>query len=203
MYLVFTRMPGDSYRRRFRSLLFYLRYVFGVLINSLVCWFSLPLDQKRELSNFRREQTWREKNILHLRLCTILSLGLFLLFLLLLVLPLPFLGLFLLAVLPFFPSCSSFFLSSCSSFFLSSCPSFFSFLFFPFSSCSYSFFFFFLFFFLLLLPVLPFSSSCASFFLLFVFPFFLFLFFLFLLALLRFILLGLLLAVDRALNSSK
>ena len=36
MYLVFTRMPGESYRRRLRSLL-YLCYVFGALINSLVC----------------------------------------------------------------------------------------------------------------------------------------------------------------------
>ena len=36
MYLVFTRMPGESYRRRFRSLLLYLCYVFRALINSLV-----------------------------------------------------------------------------------------------------------------------------------------------------------------------
>ena len=39
MYLVFTRMPGESYRRRLRSLLLYLCYVFRALINSLVCWF--------------------------------------------------------------------------------------------------------------------------------------------------------------------
>ena len=32
MYLVFTRMPGESYRRRLMSLLLYLCYV----INSLV-----------------------------------------------------------------------------------------------------------------------------------------------------------------------
>ena len=37
MYLVFTRMPGESYRRRLRSLLLYLCYVFRVVINSLVC----------------------------------------------------------------------------------------------------------------------------------------------------------------------
>ena len=36
MYLVFTGKPGESYRRRLRSL-FYLCYVFGALINSLVC----------------------------------------------------------------------------------------------------------------------------------------------------------------------
>ena len=37
MYLVFTRMPGESYRRRLRSLLLYLCYVFRALINSIVC----------------------------------------------------------------------------------------------------------------------------------------------------------------------
>ena len=33
MYLVFTRTPGESYRRRLGSLLY-----FRALINSLVCW---------------------------------------------------------------------------------------------------------------------------------------------------------------------
>ena len=36
MYLVFRLMPGESYSRRLRSLLLYLRYVFRALINSLV-----------------------------------------------------------------------------------------------------------------------------------------------------------------------
>ena len=36
MYLIFTRMPGESYRQGLRSLL-YLCYVFRALINSLVC----------------------------------------------------------------------------------------------------------------------------------------------------------------------
>ena len=36
MYLVFTRMPGESYRRRLRSYL-YLCCVFRALITSLVC----------------------------------------------------------------------------------------------------------------------------------------------------------------------
>ena len=36
MYLVFTHMPGESYRRRLRSLLLYSCYVFRALINSLV-----------------------------------------------------------------------------------------------------------------------------------------------------------------------
>ena len=34
MYLVFIRMPGESYRRQIRSLLMYLCYVFRTLINS-------------------------------------------------------------------------------------------------------------------------------------------------------------------------
>ena len=37
MYLVFTRMPGESYLRRLRSLLLCLCDVFLALINSLVC----------------------------------------------------------------------------------------------------------------------------------------------------------------------
>ena len=36
MYLVFTRMPGESHRRRLGSVLLYLCYVFRALINSLV-----------------------------------------------------------------------------------------------------------------------------------------------------------------------
>ena len=38
MYLVFTRMPYESYRRRLWSLLLYLCYVFRALIYPLVCW---------------------------------------------------------------------------------------------------------------------------------------------------------------------
>ena len=37
MYLAFIRMQGESYRRRLRSLLLYLWYVFRALINHLVC----------------------------------------------------------------------------------------------------------------------------------------------------------------------
>ena len=37
MYLVFTRMPGENYRRRLRPLLLYLSDVIRALINSLVC----------------------------------------------------------------------------------------------------------------------------------------------------------------------
>ena len=39
MYLVFTRMVGESYHRQLRSLLLYLHDIFQALINSLVCWF--------------------------------------------------------------------------------------------------------------------------------------------------------------------
>ena len=38
MYLVFIRMPGESYCKRLKSLLLHLRYVFRALINSLVCY---------------------------------------------------------------------------------------------------------------------------------------------------------------------
>ena len=38
MYFVFTRMPGESYRRRLRSLLLCFCDVFPALNNSLVCW---------------------------------------------------------------------------------------------------------------------------------------------------------------------
>ena len=41
MYLVFTRMPGESYRRRLSSLLLYLCDVFQALINSLVFFYFI------------------------------------------------------------------------------------------------------------------------------------------------------------------
>ena len=41
MYLVFTRMPGASYRRRLRSLLLRLCDVVRALINSLFCMLIL------------------------------------------------------------------------------------------------------------------------------------------------------------------
>ena len=43
MYLVFPRMPGESYRRRQWSLLLYLCDVFRVLMNSLSCALILVL----------------------------------------------------------------------------------------------------------------------------------------------------------------
>ena len=39
MYIVFRRVPAESYRRRLRSLSLCLCYVFRALITSLECWF--------------------------------------------------------------------------------------------------------------------------------------------------------------------
>ena len=53
MYLVFTCMPGKRYRRRLRSLLLSLCYVFRTLINSHVCSFKLdgvsPYNRQSDL----------------------------------------------------------------------------------------------------------------------------------------------------------
>ena len=51
MYLVFTRMQGDGYRRRLGALLLYLFYVFRALINSLVC-FSLFINELAQLTAY-------------------------------------------------------------------------------------------------------------------------------------------------------
>ena len=55
MYLVFTRMPRECYRRRLRLLLLCLRRVFRVLINSLGCS-SLTLELLRRLRHYLRAQ---------------------------------------------------------------------------------------------------------------------------------------------------
>ena len=49
MYLAVTRMPGESYRRRLRSLLLYLCYVFRALINP----FTAPGCKTAELKDAR------------------------------------------------------------------------------------------------------------------------------------------------------
>ena len=56
-YLVFTRMPGESYCRWLRSLLVSLCYVFQALINSLVCRFF----NKQKWWD-RKSQRTRQKN---------------------------------------------------------------------------------------------------------------------------------------------
>ena len=47
-YLVFTRMTGESYRRRLRSLLLHLCYVFPALINSLGTHTDTKLKQQQQ-----------------------------------------------------------------------------------------------------------------------------------------------------------
>ena len=47
MYLVFTRVPGESYCTRLRSLLLYLCYVFRAVINSLVCCVCYTIRQNQ------------------------------------------------------------------------------------------------------------------------------------------------------------
>ena len=44
LYLVFARMPGESYRSRLRSLLVRLCDVFQAVMSSLVCWFWRQKD---------------------------------------------------------------------------------------------------------------------------------------------------------------
>ena len=41
MYIVFTRIPGESYRKRLKSLWLYLCYVFRALLNSIVVDFPV------------------------------------------------------------------------------------------------------------------------------------------------------------------
>ena len=54
MYVVFTRMSGDSYRRRFRSLLLSLCGVFRVLmINTLVCCLFVCLSVSGRLPQLK------------------------------------------------------------------------------------------------------------------------------------------------------
>ena len=68
MYLVFTRVPGENYRRRLRFLLLYLCYVFRALINSLVCWL---FTQRKILSGetILSTTTWTRAHI-HTGTCT-------------------------------------------------------------------------------------------------------------------------------------
>jgi len=73
MYLVFTRMPGESYRGQLRSLLLCLFDVFRVLMNSSVCWFlggSHKAGKKGDTSFWRvtpnilyKTEIWRETAI--------------------------------------------------------------------------------------------------------------------------------------------
>ena len=66
MYLVFTHMPAESYRRRLRSLLLCLCDIFRALINSLVCWFTITWSGWQQ----RQRQSWFHK---HLDQCPVQS----------------------------------------------------------------------------------------------------------------------------------
>ena len=59
MYLVFTRMPGESYRRRLGSLLLYVCDVFRALINSLVLVLT-KLSRDRQTDSERETETDRQ-----------------------------------------------------------------------------------------------------------------------------------------------
>jgi len=70
MYLVFTRMPGESYRRRLRSLLLYLCYLFRVLIYSLVCCFQTMTGIPRFLLFRCMHARYAESVFIRLATCT-------------------------------------------------------------------------------------------------------------------------------------
>ena len=69
MHFVFTRTPGESYRRRLRSLLLYLCYVFPALINSTVRWLSCIhfsyTDPNYNTNDFCRALTLSRDNNFH------------------------------------------------------------------------------------------------------------------------------------------
>ena len=63
MYLVFTRMSGESYRWRLRSLLLHLCHVLRTLINSLVCDFGdgTIFNRRRERCRAKNEEYRAQK----------------------------------------------------------------------------------------------------------------------------------------------
>ena len=69
MYLLFTCMLGESYRRRLRCLLLYLCYLFRELINSLVCLlnisFSLSGSSPKYRSLYRNRRHQKANNRQH------------------------------------------------------------------------------------------------------------------------------------------
>ena len=58
MYLVFTRLPGDSYHRQLRSLMPCLCDVFQALIISFVCWFSSFVDLQLRIHPANSNDHW-------------------------------------------------------------------------------------------------------------------------------------------------
>ena len=53
---IFTRMPGESYRQRLRSLLLCLFDVFRALVNSVVCRFNLCPGYAKRKKRERKKQ---------------------------------------------------------------------------------------------------------------------------------------------------
>ena len=60
VHRVFTRMPGESYCRRLRSLSLYLCYAFQALISSLVCWLQ---------KNRQKSEPWFSPITMHQLTC--------------------------------------------------------------------------------------------------------------------------------------
>ena len=62
--LVFTRMPGESYRRRLRSSLLYLCYSSTALIDTAMLVRSLPMKRRKGLPSMlatcMTSQTWKK-----------------------------------------------------------------------------------------------------------------------------------------------
>ena len=59
MYLVITRTPGESIRRRLRSLLLYLCHVFRALINTMFAYFFILFPDISRSS----QRNWRNKKV--------------------------------------------------------------------------------------------------------------------------------------------
>ena len=62
MSLVFTSMPGESYRWQLRSLLLCLCNVFWALINSLVCWLKITITIILTSILMQTKHVWRREN---------------------------------------------------------------------------------------------------------------------------------------------
>ena len=65
MYLVFTRMPGESYRRRLRSLLLCLCDVFRALINSPCVLILCKKHQLKETAGAEQSNTNKHQLLMY------------------------------------------------------------------------------------------------------------------------------------------
>ena len=71
MYLVFTRMPGESYRRRLRSFLWYLYYVFRARIVLILMEF-VSVDWKFPRRTAKRNKCCSCPRVMEKELCVVL-----------------------------------------------------------------------------------------------------------------------------------